>query len=346
MSLNPQTLSALNWITDHLAQLNGNYFRPRPIDITIECDASLVGWSALSHGEVAQGRWSELEISNDINYLKLLAAFYALQAFVGHERTILVRLKVDNSSALSYINNMGGIRFPCLDSLSRLLWELYIGRDIFVSAQHVSEKLNFRTDALSRDFSWNLEWSLVTEIFEQLLAMTFILDTDLFASIFNTKFANFVSWHPEPGAITVDAFRVSWSSLKCYAFPPFSLLPQVLRKVHEDKALVLLIAPVWTTQGWYPVLLQLLMDQPFLLPKGDTLLPLPHSNVHHPLKDDLVLVAWILSGNPLETEVFLMKQPASSVLLGPLGLISNTIQRGESGVAGVTKDKLIYFRHP
>ena len=160
MSLSPQALSDLNCITDHLAQLNGNYFGPRPIDITIECDTSLVGWGALSHGVVAQGRWSELEISNHINYLELLAAFYALQAFVGHNRNIHVRLKVDNSTALSYmnnmgvgyINNMGGVRSPCLDSLSRLLWESCIRRDIFVSAQHIPGKLNVRADALSRDF--------------------------------------------------------------------------------------------------------------------------------------------------------------------------------------------------
>ena len=199
MSLSPQALSDL---TDHLAQLNGNYFGPRPVDITIECDASLVGWSALSHGEVAQGRWSELEISNHINYLELLAAFYALQAFVGHKRKIHVRLKVDNSTALSYINNMS----PCLDSLSRLLWEWCIGRDIFVNAQHIPAKLNFRADALSRDFSWNLEWLLATEIFEQLLAMTFIPDIDLSASRFNAKFPKFVSWHPEPGQWRLTPF--------------------------------------------------------------------------------------------------------------------------------------------
>ena len=98
-----------------------------------------------------------------------------------------------------------------------------------------------------------------TKIFEQLLATTFISDTDLLASRFNAKFPKFVSWHPEPGAMAVDAFRVSWSNLKCSAFPSFSLLPQMLGKVREDKTLVLLIAPVWTTQSWYPVLLQLLI---------------------------------------------------------------------------------------
>ena len=66
-------------------------------------------------------------------------------------------------------------------------------------------------------------------------------------------------------------------TLKCYAFPPFSLLTQVLAKIRNDKALVLFIAPVWTTQNWYPLLLQLAVEQPILLPRKDNLLTLPQS---------------------------------------------------------------------
>ena len=61
-----------------------------------------------------------------------------------------------------------------------------------------------------------------------------------------------------------------WAGLmNCYAFPPFSLLPRVLAKIRYDKALVLLIAPVWPTQSWYPLLLQLSTVQPILLPLLD-----------------------------------------------------------------------------
>jgi hypothetical protein len=48
------------------------------------------------------------------------------------------------------------------------------------------------------------------------------------------------------------------------------LQPQVLRKISDDEALVLLIAPVWTTQSWFPLLLQLVIDRPILLPKNET----------------------------------------------------------------------------
>ena len=54
--------------------------------------------------------------------------------------------------------------------------------------------------------------------------MTFVPDIDLLASRLNAKTDCFVSWHPEPGAMAVDAFSFSWAYLKCYAFPPFSLL--------------------------------------------------------------------------------------------------------------------------
>ena len=342
--LSSQAISDLHWVLQNLSQLNGCYFGSRPIDVIIECDASLIGWGAFSEGQPAQGRWSDLEASNHINYLELLAAFNALRAFVSSRQSIHVRLKIDNSTALSYINNMGGIRSPRLDLLARRMWEWCISRDIFLSAQHIPGKMNTRADDLSRKFSLNLEWSLNKGVYEQVVQLTFIPDVDLFASRLNAKTVNYVSWHPKPDAMAVDAFTISWSNLKCYAFPPFSLIPQVLRKIQEDKALVLLIAPVWTTQSWFPLLLQLLIDRPMLLPKTDYLLVLPQSDALHPLKDNLILAAWMLSGNTLLTEDFLQAQPTSLSHLGPLGLISNTIQLGKDGVAGVSKGKLISFR--
>ena len=46
---------------------------------------------------------------------------------MGHKRNIHVPLKVDNSTALFYINNIGSIRSPCLDSLSRFPVQVVIG---------------------------------------------------------------------------------------------------------------------------------------------------------------------------------------------------------------------------
>ena len=77
----------------------------------------------------------------------------------------------------------------------------------------------------------------------------------------------------------------------------------------------------------------------------DNLLILPHGQEVHPLKDSFHLAAWILSGDRLLTEAYLMMQPQSSVHLGPLGLINSTTQPGRIGVGGASKGKWIYFRH-
>ena len=53
--------------------------------------------------------------------------------------------------------------------------------------------------------------------------------------------------------------RNRWIS---YAFPPFCLIGRCLRKVREEKASLVLVAPIWRSQSWYPALLELLIDLP------------------------------------------------------------------------------------
>jgi len=76
----------------------------------------------------------------------------------------------------------------------------------------------------------------------------------------------------------------------CYVFPPFSLLPRCVRKIKQDKAKALVIAPLCLTQTWFPLLMKLLVQKPVILPKGRKLY-LPHQEVVHPLEKKLVLMA-------------------------------------------------------
>ena len=93
-----------------------------PADVYIECDASLAGWGAVCNGQSANGRWSLLESGHHISYLELLAAFHTLQVFVADKCNICGRLKMDNSAAVSFINNMGEIRSPSLGELAVSIW--------------------------------------------------------------------------------------------------------------------------------------------------------------------------------------------------------------------------------
>ena len=269
ITLSAQARSDLNWVIHNIAKYNGKCFCEPDIDIFIHCDASLSGWGAVCQGQSANGSWSVVEAENHINYLELLAAFHGLQCFVPTQQSVHVRISMDNSTAVSYINNMGGTKSHSLDTLSRCLWEWCISRQLHVSAQHVPGASNIIADQLSRTIDCHLEWSLNNEVYKSIICQIgFTPELDLFASRLNAKTDKFVSWHPEPGAVAYDAFAISWAELKCYAFPPFSVLPRVLAKILRDQARILLIAPVWPTQNWYPLLLRLLVDVPILLPRS------------------------------------------------------------------------------
>ena len=106
----------------------------------------------------------------------------------------------------------------------------------------------------------------------------------MFASCLNSQLKTYVSWHPEPKSWAVDAFSLNWNTLKFYAFPPFSLLGQTLSKIHQDQAEGILIAPLWTTQPWFPLLMKLVMADPLIiLPHKRNLLLPPNFQETHPL---------------------------------------------------------------
>ena len=93
-------------------------------------------------------------------------------------------------------------------------------------------------------------------------------DIDLFASRVNHQIPEFVSWRPEPNAVVTDAFNLTWNYPLGYLFPPFSLIPLCLKKIQRDQAEFILIAPVWKSRPWYPILLSMLPHQLLWLPQS------------------------------------------------------------------------------
>ena len=56
----------------------------------------------------------------------------------------------------------------------------------------------------------------------------------------------------------------------------FSIIPRVLLKVKKECVPLLIItAPVWSTQSWYPELLNLRVEEPVLLLQGKGILISP-----------------------------------------------------------------------
>ena len=114
---------------------------------------------------------------------------------------------------------------------------------------------------------------------------------DLFASRLNFQLKPYVAGKPDPEACHVDAFTLDWSNVVFYAFPPFSIISQVIKKIELDGATGILIVPDWPTQAWYPLLRRLLLADPLRLNWQHDLVILPFSTGPHPLGKKLQLTA-------------------------------------------------------
>lgn len=301
MSISSQLLVDLKWFLSQVP-LALNHIRIRRFDIELFTDASRIGWGAYCRGGSTNGFWSQDEQRYHINYLELLALFFGLQSFAADCCGCNILCRVDNTTALACVNRMGSVRFTNLNSITQEIWSWCEQKNVYLVASYINSKDNREADRASREVHKETEWSLSKASFQRIVSKFGQPSIDLFASRLNKKCSTFVSWKRDPEAIAVDAFTMEWNSLNFYAFPPFSMVLQVLQKIIEDEATGLVVVPLWTAQPWYPIFKSLLTDEPLVLPPNKYLLSF--NRTAHPLWETLSLVAGKLSGKPCPSVTF------------------------------------------
>ena len=304
MTLSPLGRADITWWITH-AYESKKHLSHGKYNHVVYTDASTKGWGAHFHEQSTGGEWLPSERDHHINYLELKAVLFGLQSFCRDLSHSHVKVMTDNTTALAYINNMGGSQSLLCNTIAREIWEWCMIRHIWLTASHIPGKLNVMADTASRVFDDSKEWKLDAELFFEITSHLGPPEMDMFASRLNYQMKPYVSWHPDPEAWAIDAFTVDWSNMFFYAFPPFSILPQVLQKLEMTQAQAILIVPNWPTQPWYPALTRLLIRQPILLPRNRSNVTLPFNpEKEHPLADKLNLMACRLSGNPSQIREF------------------------------------------
>lgn len=145
-----------------------NPIRKNNFKFEIFSDASLTGWGVFSDGNKSHGWWNTQEKKEHINLLELKAAFYGLKCFASEVRSYELLLRIDNTTAISYVNRMGSVQFPKLSELCRQIWEWCEARDLWVFASYVKSKENVHADAESRTISADTEWELNDHAFSRI----------------------------------------------------------------------------------------------------------------------------------------------------------------------------------
>ena len=166
----------------------------------------------------------------------------------------------DNTTVAFYINKQGGTHSH---TLLRLVVDLFMwlqSQDIIVRARHVLGCLNVIADRLSRpNQPITIEWSLNPKIVKRIFRTLIV---DMFATVHNTHLPQFMSPIPEPRALAIHALSQDWQGRSMYMFPPLPLLNKSIQKIRStQEGEVILIAPWWPSQWWFPQL-----DHPRTIP--------------------------------------------------------------------------------
>jgi hypothetical protein len=345
VTLSPGSIQELNWWINNVVANNGKRIRPLKVSYTCRSDSSLQGWGGfeVESEKHASGRWSKKESSFHINYLELLAIFYSLQSFYKDLQGVHILVQSDNVSAVSYINNMGGMNSLPMDKLAFDIWQWCIIRNIYISAVFLHGVDNIEADYYSRNFSDSTEWMLKKDIFNRLCNHFFFPNIDLFASRLNKQIDNFVSWFPEPGSFHVDAFTLPWQNFVPYIFPPFNLVGKVINKILTDEVeKCILVFPYWKSQSWFPLVLANLASFPVRLPRHKDLLTLVHNEERHPLKQ-IQMCAVVLSGKACKNRELMDQASKLFCRRGVKELVNSTDWHGKPGVFGVYRGISIPF---
>ena len=107
------------------------------------------------------------------------------------------------------------------------------------------------------------EWSLHPEVVNLIFRLRGTPVVDMFATVHNTYLPQFMSPVPERRAPAIDALSQDWQGKSMFMFPAFPLLDKVIQKLRTTQTgEVILIAPWWPSQPWFPHLLRMSVNHP------------------------------------------------------------------------------------
>ena len=202
-------------------------------DFTIFSDASLsgLGGGAVLNEVSSRGPYTLNDKNIHISELELLAALNGLKSFTSQVSNLSVRLMLHNFTAVHYINKLGGTKSPALSAISADIVNWCEKRKLSIKAIHLPGVLNVFTYQQSRMRNESSDWELQESTFQRILTLW---EPEI-ASTWNKQLDRFVSWKPQPVGIAVDAFSLSWTNRRGYAFPPFHMIARCRTKIMKEK---------------------------------------------------------------------------------------------------------------
>ena len=304
VSLPPPAIEDLKWWSN-----KGVIARPVAClqpkhDLVVSTDASNIGWGAATDDWSVYGRWTGEEVTLHINHKELLAVLKTLELKAPSLANSTVLFLIDNTTTVSYISKQGGTRSLKMTRTVKKIYSLASRHNVFLKSVHVKGTLNVLADMLSRpEVALKTEWSLSRDSF------LWVCDqspwgaptVDLFANRWNKQLDRYFSPCHDELALATDALVASWPFEVLFAFPPTTIMSEVVTKIIQERPeRLLLVAPNWPNASWNPVLRSIAKRW---RPIPHVSLSQPMSKYRHPSPHILSLALWLITFNGSPTEV-------------------------------------------
>ena len=255
------------------AAWNGKSFRVVSPDFLFTTDAGPVGYGAhctvFPHPMVTvQGRFLSLTKLDSTNEKELQAILFAFRSFRRHFQWshCHVRVVTDSATSMLYINKTGG-RVPSLMAITKRILKYALEFKITLTAEFIGTKANWRADDLSRKFEHpQYELRLKKDIFASVDQFFGPHQVDTFAAVENHQLPLYISWRPDPFSMYADLFSRKLPQGSLFCFPPFCLILRLLNKIRAEFRQATVLVPFWVSRPWWPVLLDMLVEPPAILP--------------------------------------------------------------------------------
>ena len=272
------------WTTSAVWTANGNEILPpiRPIQLRMRTDAATnnAGYGGvLWYGDKVfrtQGYLTEKEqgsvFINEFEFMGFTNCLWALLPQAIPDRSLWpqvhVAVELDNTTAIKY-GTCAVSRSIKMSEKGAEYFDEKERHQLSVTLTHLAGELNVESDGLSRRQSNHIDWQVNVELIQQawdlLRAKPMV---DLFASAANCQVQKFFSYHHDHRSMGTDCMQHPWSQLgTLYAYPPPIMIGKTLQKArHEEVDRLILVAPLWMAQPWWPTLLSMMCQPPILLP--------------------------------------------------------------------------------
>lgn len=170
------------------------------------------------------------------------------------------------------------------------------------------------------------------------------INLDLFAKRLNAQVKDYVSWKLDPMAVATDAFMKKMDGQASLCLPSILSNTEMSSQSRERRGELIIVTPSWQTQAFYPVLLNMTVGDPILLPPKDNLL-LSQEGKTLPLKVNKTLksVVWKISSDQRKCKAYQKTLQDYLPQLGAKGHNQLITAACDAGVAGVIKKQIDPF---